>query len=667
MFKHLSVFVATAHAGLPLKGVSQAGAEFGENVPGVPETDFTFPNPSSIQQLTSLGFGATRVPFLWERLQPNLQAHFDSAYFANLTATVSTIKAAGGTAILDPHNYARYNGKVIGDGIAVVDFVDFWKRLASHYKDDSSVAFAIMNEPHDINTESWASTAQTTISAIREVGATQLVLVPGNAWTGAHSWFEDWYGTSNADAFAGFSDPGNNFAFELHQYLDSDASGTSANCASATIGSNALAQVTAWLGQNNYKGFLGEFGAGANSGCELAVDAMLSHMDKNSDIWIGWTWWSAGPWWGDYFTSVEPNADGTNKPQLAWLQKYVPVPAPTPAPVPTPSPVPVPSPSDCPGGSYEACAGECPTDDDVVRQACLGSCARRCPDAPTPVPVPTPLPAPSPSDCPGGSYEACAAECPTDDDAVFQACLGSCARRCPDAPTPAPVPTPVPVPAPSPSDCPGGSYAACAGECPTDDDVVYQACLGSCARRCPDAPTPVPIPTPVPAPSPSDCPGGSYAACAGECPTDDDVVYQACLGSCARRCPDAPTPVPSPAPTPVPSPVPSPSDCPGGSLEACIDLCPDDDAAVFHSCVKSCQRRCGDPSPIPVPVPSPVPVPTPLPVPSPLPSGSGKCAWGWPLTCDGALDRHVDAFCDSSKDNCEQNCGGVYCPTMIFV
>jgi endoglucanase len=124
MFKHLSaVFVASAQAELALVGVSQAGAEFGENVPGIPETDFTFPNPDSIQHLTSLGFGATRVPFLWERLQPDLQKDFDTAYFANLTATVSTIKAAGGTAILDPHNYARYGGKVIGDGVAVEDFL----------------------------------------------------------------------------------------------------------------------------------------------------------------------------------------------------------------------------------------------------------------------------------------------------------------------------------------------------------------------------------------------------------------------------------------------------------------------------------------------------------------------------------------------------------------
>merc|ERR1712107_628099 len=121
---------------------------------------------------------------------------------------------------------------------------------------------------------------------------------------------------------------------------------------------------------------------------------------------------------------------------------------------------------------------------------CIGSCARRCPDAPTP--SPTPAPTPSPSDCPGGPYNVCVSQCPTDDQVVYKACIGSCARRCPDAPTPTPTPpapTPVPTPTPSPSDCPGGSYNVCVSQCPTDDQVVYHACIGSCARRCPDAPT----------------------------------------------------------------------------------------------------------------------------------------------------------------------------------
>jgi hypothetical protein len=50
----------------------------------------------------------------------------------------------------------------------------------------------------------------------------------------------------------------------MHQYLDSDGSGTSPTCVSPTIGAERLQAATQWLQQNNLKGFLGELGAGSN-------------------------------------------------------------------------------------------------------------------------------------------------------------------------------------------------------------------------------------------------------------------------------------------------------------------------------------------------------------------------------------------------------------------
>jgi endoglucanase len=86
----------------------------------------------------------------------------------------------------------------------------------------------------------------------------------GNAWTGAHSWTQNWYGTPNAQEMLNIVDPGNNYAFDEHQYLDSDSSGTSSTIVSATIGQERLVAFTNWLHTNNRRGFLGEF-AVANS------------------------------------------------------------------------------------------------------------------------------------------------------------------------------------------------------------------------------------------------------------------------------------------------------------------------------------------------------------------------------------------------------------------
>lgn len=73
----------------------------------------------------------------------------------------------------------------------------------------------------------------------------------------------------------------------MHQYLDSDGSGTSGTCVSSTIGSERLADATDWLRSNGKKGLIGEFAGGVNDVCEAAVKDMLAFLDDNSDVWEG--------------------------------------------------------------------------------------------------------------------------------------------------------------------------------------------------------------------------------------------------------------------------------------------------------------------------------------------------------------------------------------------
>lgn len=80
----------------------------------------------------------------------------------------------------------------------------------------------------------------------------------------------------------------------MHQYLDTDGSGTSENCVSATIGSERLKAATAWLKTNNKKAILGEFAGGANTQCQSAIKDMLTYMGSNTDVWLGGLWWGGG-------------------------------------------------------------------------------------------------------------------------------------------------------------------------------------------------------------------------------------------------------------------------------------------------------------------------------------------------------------------------------------
>lgn len=117
------------------------------------------------------------------------------------------------------------------------------------------------------------------IQAIRETGATNKILVPGNGYTGAHSWYATYYGSANAIVMLNITDPGNNMVYEVHQYLDGDSSGTdqSGTCVSTTIGAERLTEFTNWLKTNNKKGFLGEFAGGNNAQCGTAIEGAWRH------------------------------------------------------------------------------------------------------------------------------------------------------------------------------------------------------------------------------------------------------------------------------------------------------------------------------------------------------------------------------------------------------
>jgi endoglucanase len=142
---------------------------------------------------------------------------------------------------------------------------------------------------------------QAAINAIRGVGArSQYIFAEGNSWTGAWTW-----PTVNDDMKYLF-DPSDRLVYEMHQYLDSDGSGTSATCVNSTIGAERLTAATAWLKQHRKQAILGEFAGGDNEVCQEAVTGMLSLMAKNTDVWKGAIWWAAGPWWGDYIYSIEP-------------------------------------------------------------------------------------------------------------------------------------------------------------------------------------------------------------------------------------------------------------------------------------------------------------------------------------------------------------------------
>lgn len=309
---------------MPYRGVNLAGAEFGTARPGTEGRDYKWPTTSEVDYFVSKGMNTFRIGFMWERLQPVANGELAGPYLAKLDGLVTYATGKGATVILNPHNFARYYDETVGSSkVPSSVFADLWRRLAVRYKANARVMFNLVNEPHTMRTEQWVEAANAAIAAIREAGATNVIQVPGNGWTGAHAWNKTYYGTPNAKAMLDIVDPIDNLFFEAHQYLDSDSGGSSDQCVSSTIGRERIAGFVAWLRTNHKKGFLGEFAGGNNPTCNAAVADMLTAMMEASDVLVGWVWWAAGPWWGDDYPFTLHPSNGRDRPQMALLLPHL--------------------------------------------------------------------------------------------------------------------------------------------------------------------------------------------------------------------------------------------------------------------------------------------------------------------------------------------------------
>jgi endoglucanase len=314
----------SAQADEPLiTGVNLAGLEFKSGrLPGRADHDYVAPDSDTLDYYAERGARAVRLPFLWERLQPELSGRFDEPYWRLIAGVMRAAQARGMRTVLDPHQYGRRRvnneAQIIGESehVTAAHFSAFWTELARRSNDWPSTIFGLQNEPHDQDRRVLIDVHNAAIAAIRATGARNLVLVPGSAWSGAHSWVS----SGNAEAMLGVRDPGDNMAFDVHQFLDADSSGTHPTCADGA--GRRLERFTQWARTHGKRGFLGEFGGAAAAACLSELEHLLQHIAANRDVWLGWTCWGGGQWWPDDYPLTLQPAAGQERPQLAVLRRY---------------------------------------------------------------------------------------------------------------------------------------------------------------------------------------------------------------------------------------------------------------------------------------------------------------------------------------------------------
>lgn len=207
-----------------------------------------------------------------------LGGDLDATNFANYDNLVQSCLSVADLCIIDMHNYARWNGGIIGQGGPTNEqYADTWSKIATKYADESKVAFGIMNEPHDVDVSEWADSAQAAVTAIRNAGATsQIILLPGTDYTAASTFIS----SGSAEALAAITNPDgstDNLIFDVHKYLDSDNSGTHTECVTNNI-DDAFSPLADWLRTNGRMAFNSETGGGNTASCEQYLCQQIAFL-----------------------------------------------------------------------------------------------------------------------------------------------------------------------------------------------------------------------------------------------------------------------------------------------------------------------------------------------------------------------------------------------------
>jgi endoglucanase len=265
----------------------------------------------------------------------HLGGPLDPAYTGQVVGFIDQATAAGWLVIVDLHNYNRYATgafdaagaqvppgggyvqHVFGDGVLeTAHLVDVWSRLAALLAGNANVAFGLMNEPHDypVPSDTWFAQLQQVIDAIRAAGADQLVLVPNSRGSDVDHWetYAPNGGPLDSKAALLVTDSADNYAFDMHSYLDPGA---------ATSYAAKVTPVTEWARAHGKKLFLSELGVmNDDPNGAAAVSSLLGYLNANSDVWLGWTPWNLSPY---VLTVTDDHGVIGDGPQMPWYQPFL--------------------------------------------------------------------------------------------------------------------------------------------------------------------------------------------------------------------------------------------------------------------------------------------------------------------------------------------------------
>ena len=210
-----------------------------------------------------------------------------SAYRAAVREFVDALERNGLYVILDLHWAAPRRGLATGL-IPLPDAEhapDFWRSVATEYRDDRSVIFDLYNEPHDVSWECWEAACQTydtyfgwypsvglpeLLAVVRSTGARQPVMLGGLDWSRD---LRGWLGHRPVDPARALIAANHTYDFSLCD----------------RICRQTLARIS-----RHVPVVTGELGQGDCS--HWYIDPYMKWADRHGISYLGWNWGAGGRW-----------------------------------------------------------------------------------------------------------------------------------------------------------------------------------------------------------------------------------------------------------------------------------------------------------------------------------------------------------------------------------
>ncbi|HEX5713235.1 MAG TPA: glycoside hydrolase family 5 protein [Solirubrobacterales bacterium] len=269
-----------------LLGVNRSGAEY-----ACVEEGGIFEGPTdaaSIEAMKSWHINVVRVPLnesCWLGHSWIEQRLSGSAYRAAVREYVTALEDAGLYVILDLH-WAAPRHEIATGLLPLPDAEhapEFWRSVATEYRDDRAVIFDLYNEPHDVSWECWEAACQTydkwfgwyqsvglpeLLKVVRATGARQPVMLGGLDWSRD---LRGWLGHKPKDRAVVAAN--HTYDFSL---CDSVCRQTLARIA------RHVPVVTGELGQGDCSHWY--------------IDPYMKWADRHGISYLGWNWGTGGRW-----------------------------------------------------------------------------------------------------------------------------------------------------------------------------------------------------------------------------------------------------------------------------------------------------------------------------------------------------------------------------------